>query len=289
MELRADPNWNAAGARDRKVRWMCALALSVALTGCSWFSSRPAPTSPTLSAETPVTKAIRVGMASNNPPMSYVDKDGLQGIEADLARKVAINTGMRVTIAQMRREQLVPALQSGRIDVMMAGMVVTKAAEQQVSFVTPYLRTGLLVFIREQDVDPLALPASLHAPGKRFGVVRGTASEQYVRRQMSQARVTIFNTAGEGLRALKAGRIDYFVEEEQAIWRLDVKDNPGAMGLVALYTPLAEQDLAWAVRKGDTKLRDRLDAVVVRMKQNGVIDAIVSRWVHSQVEAAQVR
>ena len=262
-----------------------ASAALLALASCSWFSSR---TPATVTAEAPALKSIRVGMASNDPPMSYRAKGELKGIEADLARRLVADTGMRVTVLQMPREQLIPALQSGRIDVVMAGMPITEVAEQKVSFVTPYLRTGLLVFIRERDVNPLALPQNLHGFGRRVGVVRGARGEQYVRKHLAQARVTAFDSAGQGLRALASGQVDYFVEEERSIWRLGLEDNPGSMGLVALYTPLAEEDLAWTVRKRDTKLKEKLDAEVASMKQRGIIDAIVGRWVRTDVEAAQV-
>ncbi len=260
-------------------------AALLALTGCGWMPSR---TPATVTADAPALKAIRVGMAAKHPPLSYVEKGEVKGIEVDLARRLAADTGMRVTLLQMPREQLIPALQSGKIDVIMAGMAITEALEQKVSFATPYLRTGQVVLIREQDVNPLALPESLRAPGRRIGVVRGTSGEQTVRTKLPLAQVAAFTRTGEGVRALKAGRVDYFIDEETSIWRFGMEENPNNAGLVALYTPLVEEDLAWAVRKRDTKLKEKLDAEVASMKQRGVIDAIVGRWVKTEVEVAKV-
>ena len=84
-------------------------------------------------------------MAANYPPLSFREDGELVGIEVDLAREVVRETGLTVTIKQVPWAELIPALQSGKIDVIMSGMSVTDARAQQVTFVEPYLRTGQMV------------------------------------------------------------------------------------------------------------------------------------------------
>lgn len=256
----------------------------LALAGCSWFSSK----SPEAVSAAPGPGSIRAGVPANDAPIAFMENGELKGIEPDLARALARETGMRVTLKQMDAGKLVPALLARKIDVVMAGLPVTDARAGQVSFAAPYLRTGEIALIRERDASTLGPHASLRTPGRRIGVVRGSSGERAVRGKLASAEVSVFTNTAEGMRALNAGRVDYFVQDEPSIWRFAASGDPGGNGLIALYTPLAEDSLAWAVRADDPVLKDKLDAAVLAMKARGMIDAIVGRWVQNRVEATSI-
>lgn len=262
------------------------LGAVLVLAGCGWMPWR---TTGAAKSEMPAPQAIRIGMAANYPPLSFREDGELVGIEVDLAREVVRETGLSVTIKQLPWADLIPALQSGKIDVIMSGMSVTEARAKQVTFVEPYLRTGQMVLVREQDVAPLGQPARLRDAGRRIAVVGGTTGEQYVRTSLAQAQVVVFDDSGSAVRALSAGKVDYFIHDAPSIWRFSVPNNADGAGLVGLYTPLTEEFLAWAVRKGDEKLKAQLDTAVLKMKQSGVVDAIVRRWIETQVEVTPIR
>jgi polar amino acid transport system substrate-binding protein len=204
-------------------------------------------------------------------------------------REVVRETGVTVTIKQVPWAELIPALQSGKIDVIMSGMSVTEARAKQVAFVEPYLRTGQMVLIREQDAPRLGQPARLRDPGRRIAVVGGTTGEQYARVNLTQAEVIAFPGSDAAAAALTAGKVDYFIDDAPSIWRFGMASNAGGAGLVGLYTPLTEEYLAWAVRKDDGKLKAQLDAAVLKMKERGAVDAIVRRWIETQVEVTPIR
>ena len=256
------------------------------LSGCGWMPWR---TPTAAKADTPAPKAIRVGMAADYPPLSFREDGELVGIEVDLAREVVRETGLTVTIKQLPWAELIPALQSGKIDVIMSGMSVTEARAKQITFVEPYLRTGQMVLIREQDVARLGQPARLRDPGRRIAVVGGTTGEQYARLNLKQTEVVVFPSSDAAAAALTAGKVDYFIHDAPSIWRFGMANKPDGAGLVGLYTPLTEEFLAWAVRKDDEKLKAQLDAAVLKMKQGGVVDAIVRRWIETQVEVTPIR
>jgi len=157
-------------------------AAAVLLAGCGWMPWRSTKSGlPAAKAEAPDPNAIRVGMAANYPPLSFREDGKLVGIEVDLVREVVRETGLTMSIKQVPWAELIPALQSGKIDVIMSGMSVTEARAQQVAFVEPYLRTGQMVLVREQDVARLGPPARMRDPGRRIAVVGGTTGERYVR------------------------------------------------------------------------------------------------------------
>ena len=269
------------------------LGAMLLLAGCSglpWRTTSAAKSeTPASKADTPAPRAIRVGVAANYPPLSFREDGKLVGIEVDLAREVVRETGLTVTLKQLAWAELIPALKAGQIDVIMSGMSVTEARAKQVAFVEPYLRTGQMVLIREQDVPHLARPANLREPGRHIAVVGGTTGEQYVRTTLTQADVVVFADSDSAVNALSSGKVDYFVHDAPSIWRFGMPNNAAGAGLVGLYTPLTEEFLAWAVRKDDAKLKAQLDAAVLEMKRTGVVDAIVRRWIDTQVEVTPIR
>lgn len=256
----------------------------LALAGCSWFSSK------SLEAVTAAPRAgsIRVGVPVNYAPIAFTEKHELKGIEVDLARELVRETGMKVTVKQMDLDKLIPALLARKVDVVMAGLAVTDARAGEVSFIEPYLRTGEIALIRERDAGTLGQPSSLRTPGRRVGVVRGSSGERQVRAKLKNAEVIVFTSTADGMRALNTGRVDYFVQDEPSIWRFAASGHPDGAGLIALYTPLSEDYLAWAVRADDRGLKHKLDAAVLAMKQRGMIDVIIGRWVQNRVEATSV-
>lgn len=266
------------------------LAAALLLAGCGWMPWRSEKSGDSgAKQEVPAANAIRVGMAANYPPLSFREDGRLVGIEVDLVREIVRETGLTVTIKQIPWAELIPALQAGKIDVIMSGMSVTEARAKQVAFVEPYLRTGQMVLVREQDVAQLGQPARLRDTGRRVAVVSGTTGEEYARANLVLAEVVAFPSAEAAAAALTAGKVDYFIHDAPSIWRFGMADNPAGAGLVGLYTPLTEEYLAWAVRKGDEKLKAQLDAAVRAMKQRGVVDAIVRRWIDTQVEVTPIR
>jgi polar amino acid transport system substrate-binding protein len=126
-------------------------------------------------------------------------------------------------------------------------------------------------------------------PGRRIAVVGGTTGEQYVRSSLPRAQVVVFDGSEAAVSALAAGNVDYFIHDAPSVWRFSMAGNAKSAGLVGLYTPLTEEYLAWAVRKDDKRLKAQLDAAVRAMKQQGVVDAVVRRWIETQVEVSPIR
>jgi ABC-type amino acid transport substrate-binding protein len=278
----------------RSLLVVCCLAAAV-LAGCSWIpwwsrdSSPSAAAPPQKKGTRPAPNTIRAGMAANYPPLSFREDGRFVGIEVDLAHELVRETGLTLTIRQMPWSALIPALQSGKIDVIMSGIAVTDARAEQVAFVEPYLRSAQMVLVREDDVPRLGAPVRLRDPGRRVAVVRGSTGVQYAQRNLLQADVRVFSSSDAAAAALASGKVDYFIDDAPSVWHFSAVKGPRGVTLVGLYAPLDEADLAWAVRKDDVALKAKLDAAVSAMKQRGAVDVIIRRWIDTQIQATPVR
>lgn len=222
---------------------------------------------------------LRVGIATVYPPLAFKENGEIKGVEVDFAHQLAKDLGLELTFVELPWTGLIPALTEGRVDVIMSGMSITEERSKLVDFTQPYLRVGQMALIRKADYQRLRGSAAMNQPTSRVGFQTGTTGEAFVRRKLTRAQLKGFATPEEGIAALRAGEIDFFVHDAPTIWRETGGFDKKAPDLIGRYTPLTEEYLAWAVRKDDGPLRDRLNAELLHWRENGQLDAILDHWI----------
>jgi ABC-type amino acid transport substrate-binding protein len=139
---------------DAWVAWV-SVGLALVLSSCGAQAGQTAPPStpvPPMTAP-PVTAqpALRVGLAPHYPPIAFQQQGRFTGLEVDCARGLEVELGRRVALVELDWEALIPALESGTIDVIMSGMSITEARARRVRFVSHYLRVGQMAMFRKVD------------------------------------------------------------------------------------------------------------------------------------------
>jgi polar amino acid transport system substrate-binding protein len=215
-------------------------------------------------------------MAPNYPPIIFKQQGRLTGLEADLARGLDGELGRRVELVELDWEDLIPALEDGRIDVIMSGMSITEARAQHVRFVTHYLRVGQMAIIRKSDSLLLGSPSMLADTTRRVGFIAGTTGATYVKENMPQAEQVPMTSADAALDALRAGTIDAFIHDAVTAWR--VGENESTDTLTSSFSPLTEEYLAWAVRKNDSDLHRDLESVLANWRSSGRLQEFFHKW-----------
>jgi len=221
---------------------------------------------------------LRVGVTANYPPLSFEEDGEIKGIEPDLARLVAQRLGRPVEFAVFPFEDLIPALNTNRIDVIMAGMSVTPARERQVQFTKPYLEVAQMALLRRSDQSHATDYPRMNAPTSRVGVKKGTTGEAYARANLPRAKIVVFETVGQGKAALRKGEVDYFIHDAPTVWRTTGRfdDDPD---LVGMNRALTSELVAWAVRPADGKTLGRqLDGALEQLTASGELKAVLDRW-----------
>ena len=161
---------------DAWIAWV-SVGLALVLSSCVAQEVQTTPPSAPVpqTAAQPVAspQALRVGTAPNYPPISFKQQGRLTGLEVDCARGVAVELGRRVELIELDWEALIPALESGKIDVIMSGMSITAARASRVQFVSYYLRVGQMAIFRKADQLPLSSPTLLTLTRRRVGFSPG--------------------------------------------------------------------------------------------------------------------
>ena len=123
---------------------MCVLAaLMLAVAGCGSDTKQAANDQ----------KAIKVGTEPTFAPFEFQEKDSKEfaGFDMDLARAIGKQLGKKVEIQNMGFDALIPALNSGNIDVVAAGMSITDERNKAVTFSDPYYTSGLVVVVTKDN------------------------------------------------------------------------------------------------------------------------------------------
>jgi polar amino acid transport system substrate-binding protein len=266
------------------VTWL-SISLALVLSSCGAHEGKPAPPSPPV-PQTPAPprtspSALRVGIAPNYPPLVFKQQGHFAGLEVDFARGVGVELGRPVVLVELAWDALVPALESGTIDVIMSGMSITEARAQRVWFVSHYLRVGQMAMFRKADSLLLSSPTLLTMTEQRVGFVDGTTGAAYVHGHLPKARYVPLGSTDAGLQALRTGEIDVFVHDAVTAWHL-ADDEANAM-LTSSFFPLTEEYLAWAVRHNDEALHRDLEAVLERWRRSGRLQELFNKWLRFRV------
>ncbi|MEJ2533571.1 MAG: transporter substrate-binding domain-containing protein [Halioglobus sp.] len=226
--------------------------------------------------------ALRVGLSPDYPPLAYKQDGRVVGIEADNARAVGEILARPITLVELPFKQLIPALNAGRIDVIMSGLSVTADRSKQVTFTDAYMRVGQMAILLKDKVARFAQPWSIYREGVRVGVEPGTTGDAFAQRELKDAKISYYENSDAAFEGLRRDEIDLYVHDAPTSWQLaQSMENDD---LISLYAPLTEEMLAWAVRPEDAALAAELNQALALMKSNGTLQYILNRWIPVKIE-----
>ncbi len=227
-------------------------------------------------------EALRVGMSADYPPVHYKHEQRIVGIEADNAVAVGKILGRRIELVELDFEELIPALEAGKIDVIMSGLSVTAARSERIMFADSYLRVGQMAIMHKDKVGRFSQPWSIFSDGIRVGVEPGTTGESFALRDLKDATISRYDNPEAAFDALREDKIDLYVHDAPTSWQLANGDENN--DLISLYAPLTEEQLAWAVAHGNHDLVGDLNQALRAMRTSGTLAYILNRWIPVQIE-----
>lgn len=222
---------------------------------------------------------------SDFPPFNYLDEEGvLTGFNIDLARAICLETSSSCDIQYRPWEELLPALQRGEADAVIAGHVVSGRALKVASFTERYFHTPGR-FVGRRGVAIEATPVGLD--GKRIAVAKDTAHEAFVRTFFRDSRVTSFPSPELARDALMTGAADVVFDDGVGVsfWLsgsasrecCEFKGGP-------YFEPRFFGDgLAIAVSRTDVDLRLTLNTALRRVRESGRLEELVQRYFPNRV------
>ena len=184
---------------------------------------------------------LTMGTNATFPPYEYKDGDAVVGIDPDIAQALADKLGLKLEVVDMEFDSLIASVQSGKVDIVLAGMTVNEERKKNVDFTDSYANGVQVIIVADgSDIatfDDLA--------GKLIGVQQGTTGHTYCSDDWGEGNVVAFQSGAAAVQALQQGKVDCVViDQEPAKAFVEAND-----GLKILDTQYANEDYAAAVSK----------------------------------------
>jgi len=250
----------AAELRDQQEGWMrrliLAAAAALALTGAA------------------DAQAVRIGTEGHYTPWNFLDQSGnVAGFEIELGNELCKRAGLECSWVVNAWDTIIPNLLAGNYDAIMAGMAVTDERKESIDFSDNY-------FPLEPSRYVAAAGKSLdfgNLQGVRIGVHGGTIQSAYAEETFSSGNTIVsFESADEAVAGLKAGDVDVVLGNGSYIAGA-IAGSSGALELVGPDVVIGGA-VAIGLRKADDELETKLNAAIGAMKQDGSLDALISKW-----------
>ena len=261
-------------------------AIFVLIAGLGMGVAAAAPVaSPTIAA-IQARGELRVGLETGYMPFEMRDKGGdIIGFDVDLARMLARDLKVKLTLVNISWDGIIPALLTGKADLLMGGMTITAERAERVDFCDPYMQIGQTVLIPKKLAGTIKSYKDLNDPKFRIVSKIGTTGNIAAVKYLPRAKLRVFETEADAAIEVRNGRADGFVYDLpfNAVFAAQYKDS-----LVNLLPPFTEEDLGWAVRKDDPAFRDWANGVLGELKANGTHQALYRKWFESDAWLANV-
>ena len=218
-----------------------------------------------------------VGVAANARPLIYKEGGELKGLEIDLAQAFARHLNMEPQFVELDWLALIPALEQGKIDIIMSGMSITRLRSVRIDFSNPYTRSGQMMLVRLADGQryPRGYYDLKWRQAITVATVKGTTGEGFARRHLKRAMVRSYGQGELAVAALLAREVDVFISDAPMV-AVYAAQHEGQ--LQPVYSLLTEEYLAWGIGKHNPTLQKLANGFLAQMEEDGRLQQLLGRW-----------
>jgi polar amino acid transport system substrate-binding protein len=193
--------------------------------------------------------ALRVGM-STFVPWAMRDKKGkLIGFEIDVATRLANDMGVKVEFVPTKWDGIIPALLSGKFDVIIGGMGIRPDRNLKVNFSIPYDYTGMSIVAHKKLAAGLRSLKDFNRPDVLLAARLGSTAVTAAKKFMPKAQLRMFDDESQAYQELLNGRV-HAVVGSAPMPRFQAIKYPEKLFL-PLKANFTREPIAFALRKGD--------------------------------------
>ena len=252
---------------ERRRFALFALLATFSLTACREKSTR--------SEDPPV---IRIGMDLSYPPFEMLDRSGSpDGVSVRIAEALANHLGRELKIVPMDFSGLIPALQTGNIDLVLSSMTATEERRGSIDFSDPYAFTGLALLVStKSDIQSIK---DLHRPGRILTAKTATTGQSWITRHLPDAKLVVFEDPSACVMEVAQGRADAFIYDQLSIHH-HAQENPDTTR--AILAPFVEESWAIGIAKGNDTLRSQVNDFIARFREKKGFELLGDRYLKEE-------
>lgn len=212
---------------------------------------------------------VRIGTEGAYEPYNFIDQatGELTGFEIELGNELCKRAALNCEFVQNAWDSIIPNLQSGNYDLIMAGMSITDERDEVIDFTQNYIPPASSAYV--------ALSADVAVgEGAVIAAQTGTIQAGYVAE--SGATLLEFATPDETVAAVRNGEADAVFADKDYLAPI-AADSNGELVVLANEVQLGG-GVGIGLRETDTELKDKLNAAIQSMKDDGTLNTMITKW-----------
>lgn len=221
---------------------------------------------------------LRVAVQSGAAPYAFVDKNGEHaGSMIDFTKGMADAMGVKLKVLDFDWDGLIPALLSGKADILAADMTPTLKRALKISFTDPWIHVQPCVFTStKKSYQTLE---DVNKPDVTVGVLLGSTGETIAKQYLPNAKIKSYKGGGRMIvQALIAGHVDAGVNDDLAVLTVLPDFPPNSIRLLDKRLGQGKDPLAFAVRHDSVNLWQWINLYFKTIRANGTYDKNISYW-----------
>jgi len=220
---------------------------------------------------------LRVAVQSGAAPYAFVDKNGVHtGSMVDFTKGMADSMGVKIKILDFDWDGLIPALLSGKADILAADMTPTLKRALKISFADPWMYVQTCVFTKTgagyQTLE------DVNKPEVTVGVLLGSTGETIAKQYLPKAKIKSYKGGGRMIiQAMIAGHVDAGVNDDLAVLTALPDFPPNSIRLLDKRLG-GKAPLSFAVLHESVNLWQWINLYFETIRANGAYDKNIAYW-----------
>lgn len=223
-----------------------------------------------------------VAMELAYPPFETKDADGNpSGISVDFSEAFGEYIGREVVIENISWDGLIPALQTGKADMVISSMTITEKRDEVVDFSEPYAN-AMLALLTNKDSNIQSIE-DMNVQGRKIAVKTGSTGYLYATEHLTNAEILSLPDESACVMEVAQGNADGFIYDQLTIYR-NWQENLDTTS--AVFIPFQDVEY-WgvAVKEGNTELKEQLDTFIEKYTEEGGFDALSEKYLAEEKKA----
>ncbi|WP_334320165.1 ABC transporter substrate-binding protein [Gilliamella apicola] len=230
---------------------------------------------------------IKIAVFDSNPPFGFIDEttNKIVGLDVDYANAIAKELNVKVELVPTNPANRIPLLTSKKADLIVANFTVTDERAKTVDFSLPYFATGQK-FIAKKGV----LKTADDLKNLRIGADKGTVMEITLREKYPTAKVISYDDTPFAFAALRNGVVQAITQDDAKLIGLlaNVPEEQRENFEISPFS-ITQEYQAVGIPKGETRLIDKVNQILLKLETNGEALTIYNRWFGPNTKSAMPR
>lgn len=216
-------------------------------------------------------------MSGEQPPYNFISiNENILGYDVELANKLGQVMNREIEVQLMPLADLIPALESNKVDIVMSGFSITKQRQKKVLFSIPYALAGKSIISTKDKMKQIHNTTGFNDSSVRLVALSNSSSATLASKRLAKAKLSTVKHYEDAILAILSGEADAMIADLSICELVVYRDITGE--LAHLKGSIATEKIAIALSKDNKSLQQEINAHLNDFKEAGLLTKWHQKW-----------